>query len=516
VSAEARKQSSEPKKRRNLLIELVTTLEWLTTAFMLAFVFRAFVMEAFRIPTGSMADTLKGAHFRLQCPECGYYYEFGFVPESYGLKAETVPANQMPLSGFPPRINHPRCPSCGYFVLPSEKREVYNGDRILVLKCIYQLFQPQRWDVVVFKNPLEPKVSFIKRLVGLPGETVEIIDGDVYIDGQIVRKPPRVQEELWSVVYDNDYQPVHPEETRFNNRRWKQPFVNTYGSKWQIDPEHPSRFVLESPPDEVSTLRYNTAQGNNLRAGYSYNSAELSYTAEFCSDLKVRFYVSGGREGKVGAALSKYGSVYRGYVDFQGELAITRSTEGKGEEYLVKRKCEPFDASRVTRFSFANVDHRLVLEFGGERLVMDMGRGPDSMGPVPQTPGEAEAAIFGSGKLTLSHVGLFRDIHYISVGNDGRTGRGCRGHQETLGRDEFFMLGDNSPASSDCRWWPTAGTGNNGREYRAGIVPRDYLVGKAVFVYWPSGYSIFGDVPFPVVPDFGRLRLIYGGSDRDL
>src|SRR4030065_2284906 len=77
--------------------EVANIFEWLITAFILAFVFRAFVMEAFRIPTGSMADTLKGAHFRLRCRQCGYEYEHGFVPRQYNarnrrrLLEDTVP-----------------------------------------------------------------------------------------------------------------------------------------------------------------------------------------------------------------------------------------------------------------------------------------------------------------------------------------------------------------------------------------------------------------------------------------
>ena len=58
-----------PPKKKDRAAEIANTFEWLITAFILAFVFRAFVMEAFRIPTGSMADTLMGAHFRLRCPE---------------------------------------------------------------------------------------------------------------------------------------------------------------------------------------------------------------------------------------------------------------------------------------------------------------------------------------------------------------------------------------------------------------------------------------------------------------
>jgi len=53
------------------------TLESIVVAFILAFVFRAFVIEAFVIPTGSMAATLYGEHMTFICPDCGYEYAYG-------------------------------------------------------------------------------------------------------------------------------------------------------------------------------------------------------------------------------------------------------------------------------------------------------------------------------------------------------------------------------------------------------------------------------------------------------
>ena len=111
---------------------IATTLEWLIVAFILAFVFRAFVMEAFRIPTGSMADTLKGAHFRLRCTQCGYGYEYNFQPIFYKLREEAIPSGDIGI-----RPEGPRCPSCGYVLPGSVRMPVASGDRILVLKTIY-------------------------------------------------------------------------------------------------------------------------------------------------------------------------------------------------------------------------------------------------------------------------------------------------------------------------------------------------------------------------------------------
>jgi len=74
-------------------------------------------------------------------------------------------------------------------------------DRIFVNKFIYGpripfigsrlpgLRQPKRGDVIVFIYPEEPKKNFIKRLIGLPGETVEIRNGNIYINGGVDKEP---------------------------------------------------------------------------------------------------------------------------------------------------------------------------------------------------------------------------------------------------------------------------------------------------------------------------------------
>ena len=234
-------QTAGQKKTR--AEEIADGFEWMITALILAFVFRAFVMEAFRIPTGSMADTLMGAHFRLCCTECGYKYNYGFIPEKYGFPSDSIPRGYLKFSAS-------RCPSCGFYQPSGGAMSVSYGDRILVLKCIYEYVEPKRWDVIVFRNPLEPEINFIKRLAALPGETLEIIDGDVYINGQISRKPEKVQDELWMPVYDNDYQPARPKEPFFNGHIWRQPF-NIAGSEWKVDQSNPRDSNLKVRPSRL-------------------------------------------------------------------------------------------------------------------------------------------------------------------------------------------------------------------------------------------------------------------------
>ncbi len=530
---ENRTAKAEPKKafvkKKDRAAEIANTFEWLITAFILAFVFRAFVMEAFRIPTGSMADTLKGAHFRLRCPQCGYAYDHGFVPQSYGMPEDTVPPGLVPIR------QQTRCPSCGFYVPASEEAPVANGDRILVLKCIYQFLEPKRWDVVVFKNPINPTENYIKRLIGLPGDTIEIIDGDVCINGLIARKPPEIQRELWMPIYDNDYQPVNPNERAgFNGHRWQPPF-NLEGSAWKISSDDPTRLVLDSPTNQTSVLTYGAPSANNFAATYAYDEVYMYARMPAVSDLMVRYYVQpSGTEGTVGIALSKQGVDYRAKLDLSGRMTLTQVKDGQ-ETVLAHKEVAPLPAGVFALVKFANVDHQLLFECQGQELAVDLGRTPQKVEQGPPLAPRAE--IFGAGKLTLAHVALFRDIYYTSDGQGSRGGRAIEGRPFKLNQDEFFVLGDNSPNSEDGRWWGQPDMASKGwAPPRAGVVPRYYMVGKALFVYWPSGYEfpwpqrlktflldnsrntamrlLNGLVSLRWIPNVGQLRFIYGGTGK--
>lgn len=77
---------------------------------------------------------------------------------------------------------------------PSMTPTLHNGDRVLVNKLAYRLHDVHRGDVVVFERPPElkdaPEVKdLIKRVIGLPGETVEFRDGRILIDGHLLDEP---------------------------------------------------------------------------------------------------------------------------------------------------------------------------------------------------------------------------------------------------------------------------------------------------------------------------------------
>jgi signal peptidase I len=116
------------------------------------------------------------------------------------------------------------------FYIPSESMEptLEVGDRVLVNKVVYRLHPPRRGDVIVFADPdpepapdrnpasafwhwlteglgvsTSPEKDFIKRVIGLPGETVEVKRGEVFIDGERIDEPY-----LGPIEDDDDFGPV--------------------------------------------------------------------------------------------------------------------------------------------------------------------------------------------------------------------------------------------------------------------------------------------------------------------
>lgn len=132
-------------------------IESIIIAFIMALVIRTFALEAFKIPTGSMKPTLDGDN------------------------------------------------------LNASGQVVRWGDKILVSKFLYLVAPPKRWEIIVFKYPLNTKRNFIKRLIGLPEEQLLIYRGDIWTrptqggvpqgEFELQRKPDDVQEALWMPFY---------------------------------------------------------------------------------------------------------------------------------------------------------------------------------------------------------------------------------------------------------------------------------------------------------------------------
>ena len=71
----------------------------------------------------------------------------------------------------------------------SMEPNLHTGQYILVDKVSYRVGNPDRGDVVVIRFPLDPKRDFVKRIIALPGETIEIHDRRVFVDGHALNEP---------------------------------------------------------------------------------------------------------------------------------------------------------------------------------------------------------------------------------------------------------------------------------------------------------------------------------------
>ncbi len=137
VTSEAAQTHVEPKKK-HIVREYA---ESIIIAVILALVIRTFVVQAFKIPSGSMEDTLAiGDHILVS----------KFI---YGTK---IP---------------------------------FTSSRILKIR------DPRRGDVIVFEYPEDPSKDFIKRVIGTPGDTVQVVNKKVYVNGKLYVNPHEVHKE---------------------------------------------------------------------------------------------------------------------------------------------------------------------------------------------------------------------------------------------------------------------------------------------------------------------------------
>jgi signal peptidase I len=178
AATETRKErdAKKPKPQRDAAREAVETVVFVVV---LVLLLKLFVTEAFVIPTGSMAETLYGYNKMVTCPKCGCEFPVNSHDE---VEGNQVTGRKTPLYGF-------TCPNCRYMGHINELKPIpdnHSGDRVLVLKPLYNIESPRRGDVVVFKFPEKPQEkqtasNYIKRAQGFGGETVAIFRGKLYV-----------------------------------------------------------------------------------------------------------------------------------------------------------------------------------------------------------------------------------------------------------------------------------------------------------------------------------------------
>jgi len=184
-SLDRRREQNEKKKKEKEKAKAKSIQDYVGTArdgaetvvfvVVLVLMMKLFVVDAYVIPTGSMAETLFGFKKLVTCGECGHDFEVNASRESEATGSE---ANASTAIGY-------CCPNCRYASPRGVPKSVgiSTGDRVLVSKF---LTASERGQVVVFKYPVEPQramvsMNYIKRLIGLGGETIAVHGGDLYV-----------------------------------------------------------------------------------------------------------------------------------------------------------------------------------------------------------------------------------------------------------------------------------------------------------------------------------------------
>jgi signal peptidase I len=182
---------AKPVKAKHIVREYA---ESILIAVLLALVIRTFIVQAFKIPSGSMEDTLAiGDHI---------------------LVNKFIYGSQIP----------------------------FTSDRVLKIR------DPRQGDVIVFEYPEDPSKDFIKRVVGVPGDTVEVKNKRVYVNGKLYANPHEVHKEPDTV----------PKE--MNPRDFKDPVKVPAGNYFVMgdnrDRSYDSRFWGFVPMEKIKGLAF--------------------------------------------------------------------------------------------------------------------------------------------------------------------------------------------------------------------------------------------------------------------
>lgn len=431
------------------------TIESIALAIILAFIFRVFLAEAFIIPTGSMAPSLKGAHKEITCRESGVTYAVGENENS----GQRITSTFCPITQYETQLSR-----------SDRDHATFSGDRIIVNKFIYDFTEPQRYDVIVFKNPTNGKQNYIKRLIGLPGDNLLIENGDIYLMHQqpnggwqreITRKPPAKMRTTLQVVDD-----THHIGRRMKEAKWPSRWQQFRGEpQWSLleAGEHP--VFATSGASEPGWLRYRHFRPNvgdwnslvdrqlprrfaipdSLPAGklitdyYAYNNYRHSNNSmpqggdglHWVGDIGVELDIQvKSNSGVLLLDLVEGGAHFTCEIDVATGTATLRCDNDKvqflsGNQSVSK----PTGATSIQRpghyrIMYLNADDRIHLWVDDRLVEFDAADYQRNEIPIPKyspsDPGDAEPAGVASlgVELEITRLKIVRDLYYTSVRGD--------------------------------------------------------------------------------------------------
>lgn len=447
------------------------------TLAVLGIAFSIFVWEVewFIIPSGSMAETLRGLHCNVTCADCGRQFSCG---------TDTAPQAHNPAV----------CPNCGYYEQELPMDANIDGDRVLVHERAFRSRPPRRWEVVAFRHPDAKGDVYIKRVVGLPGESIQIRDGDVYADGKIARKTLDQQRSMALLVHDGNFV---PRRTPQLSERWQgEPGLTKWRStagRFFRPAETAAKSSTASEPLPTDWLTYRhwrrtpVMEESPVMDSYGYNQTRTNRDSYPVRDLLLSCRMRTWGEGTLSLLATDGQEQFLVRIDsITHEAVLTHNARS-----VAHAICPVIEATGEARLEVSLIDRQFVLALDGRPLFVHA----FDAAATSFTPTSRPLAIGTQGLgVEVWDMRVFRDVYYTDSAVKPITWGLSQPY--TLGKGEFFVLGDNSPLSEDSRYWQ-----------EGPVVPTNCLVGKPFLVHMPSRLVTWGWLHFQV-PDPERIRYI--------
>lgn len=390
----------------------------------------------------SMAPTVCGEHLLVSCVEC--QYEF---------KSERVAKANLKLT----------CPNCGYREIKVEEARVVGAAKVELVPFVRF---PRRWDIVGFELPAEAKsATGIKRIVSLPGETINIRDGDIYADDRILRKSWELQKEVRIPVFDSKFNAITP----FDNTNRFQFANETFG--WSVR-DSELRFVSgDEGPNWLEYIHWRNFLRNGdrneefpIEDSYGFNQQtvrELNTTRDLMIELDVEF-----ENDSTMMLQFQRGSSELNFEITKSDKAFSLAWRGETQRKpLVYQSSLPHDLPGGL-IEFSSFDRAVMLRINGTP-VFELREDETEPAGLVEVARAKDVFRIGGGKgaFKVRRFRLWRDIHYLTAPAGFEPPANLK---LTAGSDEYILLGDNSPKSLDSRTWKKPG------------IPRSKLIGRLV------------------------------------
>jgi signal peptidase I len=329
-------------------------------------------------------------------------------------------------------------------------------DRVLVDKLSYHYRAPKRFEVAVFKYPLDRSMNYIKRIVGVGPEWLRIHNGDLWRSDRPQNDPPR---------YESDWEIL---------RRPK----NVQADTWKaLDEGAPGRLqwrrVETALTWELSEDRIVAKGGGTLRLPYSSSFMDDfhdGYPQEVRDRLQVRRGIRSATkpvgdlrfEAKITAEDACQGvqlDLFEGTRIYSFKLPGPAAPEDQTAEILASDRSrsarsplsrdreikleEPWrlPAGDSVELAVQNLDDRLAVEIDGDEVLsLEIPAATDQTSYL-------HLSVVG-GEVEFDDVEVYRDIYYLSDQ--------VKVHRWYVEEDHYVMLGDNTQDSSDSREWTLA------------------------------------------------------------